>query len=103
MFVEVGKGDTSPSFDRVLELLLAKGEFLAFAPDTRETRMMINVLSFKFPLLKVYVKDPFFMFLLLGLLLHFPKMYNSFFSISIYFIFVYLFQTYSEIHHCCAS
>lgn len=56
MFVEVGKGDTSPSFDRVLELLLAKGEFLAFAPDTRETRMMINVLSFKFPLLKLVTR-----------------------------------------------
>lgn len=53
LFIEVGKDDASPSFNQVLELLLAKGEFLAFAPNTTETRMMINILSFKFPLLKV--------------------------------------------------
>ncbi|KAL1813550.1 hypothetical protein ACET3Z_023615 [Daucus carota] len=52
LFIEVGKHDASPSFDQVLELLLAKGEFLAFTPNTTETRMMINILSFKFPLLK---------------------------------------------------
>lgn len=52
LFIEVGKDDASPSFNQVLELLLAKGEFLAFAPNTTETRMMINILSFKFPLLK---------------------------------------------------
>lgn len=53
MFVEVGKGDTSPPFNQVLERLLAKGEYLAFAPNTTETRMMINILSLKFPLLRV--------------------------------------------------
>lgn len=53
MLVEVGKGEISPSFVQVLELLAAKGEYLAFAPDTNETRMMIDVLSIKFPLLKV--------------------------------------------------
>lgn len=52
MFLEVGKGD-SPNFVQVLELLAAKGEYLAFAPDTNETRMMIDVLSVKFPLLKL--------------------------------------------------
>ena len=52
MFVEVGKG-ISPNFERVLELLLNKEEFLAFAPDTKETRSMINIISVKFPLLKV--------------------------------------------------
>lgn len=52
MFVEVGK-DMSPSFQQILELLLAKGEYLAFAPDTEETETMINLMSMKFPLLKV--------------------------------------------------
>lgn len=52
MFVEVGKG-ISPSFQQILELLLAKGEYLAFAPDTEETETMINLMSMKFPLLKV--------------------------------------------------
>ncbi|KAK3023522.1 hypothetical protein RJ639_044788 [Escallonia herrerae] len=56
MFLEVGKGDTSPTFNQVLELLLAKGEYMAFAPDTSETRMMINILSFKFPLLKLVTR-----------------------------------------------
>ncbi|WJZ94126.1 hypothetical protein VitviT2T_013011 [Vitis vinifera] len=56
MFVEVGKGDVSPSFGQVLELLLAKGEYLAFAPDTKETRMMINLMSIKFPLLKLVTR-----------------------------------------------
>ncbi|KAJ4840078.1 ATP-binding cassette sub- A member 1 [Turnera subulata] len=51
MFVEIGKG-ISPNFQQVLEVLLAKGEFLAFAPDTDETRMMINLMSMKFPLLQ---------------------------------------------------
>ncbi|CAN6577001.1 unnamed protein product [Malus baccata var. baccata] len=51
MFVEVGKG-MSPNFEQVLELLLNKEEFLAFAPDTEETRSMINIMSVKFPLLK---------------------------------------------------
>lgn len=60
MFVEVGKGDVSPSFGQVLELLLAKGEYLAFAPDTKETRMMINLMSIKFPLLKVLLFISFF-------------------------------------------
>ncbi|CAB4286051.1 unnamed protein product [Prunus armeniaca] len=31
---------------------LGKEEFLAFAPDTEETRSMINIISVKFPLLK---------------------------------------------------
>lgn len=52
MLVEVGKG-ISPNFEQVLELLLKKEEILAFAPDTEETRSMINVMSIKFPLLKV--------------------------------------------------
>lgn len=54
MFVEVGKG-ISPNFQEVLELLYAKGEVLAFAPDTEETKIMINWMSVKFPLLKVQV------------------------------------------------
>ncbi|THG00124.1 hypothetical protein TEA_012420 [Camellia sinensis var. sinensis] len=53
MFVEVGKGDISPTFNQVLESLLAEGEYLAFTPDTNETSMMINILSIKFPLLKL--------------------------------------------------
>lgn len=61
MFVEVGKG-MSPNFQQVLELLLAKGEFLAFAPDTDETRMMIHFLSLKFPLLKVPINDLFLIY-----------------------------------------
>nr|XP_018630849.1 ABC transporter A family member 1 isoform X1 [Nicotiana tomentosiformis] len=56
MFVEVGKGDTSPPFNQVLERLLAKGEYLAFAPNTTETRMMINILSLKFPLLRLVTR-----------------------------------------------
>ncbi|KAK4412941.1 ABC transporter A family member 1 [Sesamum alatum] len=56
MLVEVGKSDKSAPFDRILELLCAKGEHLAFAPDTSQTRMMINVLSIKFPLLKLAAK-----------------------------------------------
>ncbi|KAL0711157.1 hypothetical protein Bca4012_018135 [Brassica carinata] len=46
--VQVGEG-ISPSFPQVLELLLAEGEFLAFAPDTDETNNMIDILSLKFP------------------------------------------------------
>ncbi|CAI9099895.1 OLC1v1036780C1 [Oldenlandia corymbosa var. corymbosa] len=52
VFVQVGKSDISRPFYQVLEYLLAKGEHLAFAPDTSETRMMINILSLKIPLLK---------------------------------------------------
>ncbi|XP_031398981.1 ABC transporter A family member 1 isoform X1 [Punica granatum] len=55
MFVEVGKG-ISPNFQEVLELLYAKGEFLAFAPDTKETTEMIKWISLKFPLLKFVSK-----------------------------------------------
>ncbi|KAK9987447.1 hypothetical protein SO802_032398 [Lithocarpus litseifolius] len=55
MLVEVGKG-ISPNFQQVLELLLAKGEYLAFAPDTEETRTMINLMSMKFPLLKLVTR-----------------------------------------------
>lgn len=50
--MEVGRG-MSPSFEQVLELLWSKGEYLAFAPDTEETWMMINLMSLRFPLLKV--------------------------------------------------
>lgn len=53
MFVEVGKSETSPPFSQVLESLRANHEYLAFAPDTFQTRMMINILSTKFPLLKL--------------------------------------------------
>ena len=49
----MGKGEMSPTVVQVLELLVAKGEYLAFAPDTNEMRMMIDILSLKFPLLKV--------------------------------------------------
>ncbi|GAU30068.1 hypothetical protein TSUD_332360 [Trifolium subterraneum] len=52
MFVEVGKG-ISPNFQQVLESLLDKREYLAFAPDTNETRMMIDVVSINFPILKL--------------------------------------------------
>lgn len=72
MFVEVGKGDVSPSFGQVLELLLAKGEYLAFAPDTKETRMMINLMSIKFPLLKVLLFISFFFFFLFDGLVFLP-------------------------------
>lgn len=50
--VQVGEG-ISPSFPQVLKLLLAEGEFLAFAPDTDETNNMIDILSLKFPELRV--------------------------------------------------
>ncbi|KAL6279276.1 hypothetical protein ACE6H2_016157 [Prunus campanulata] len=62
--VEVGKG-ISPNFEQVLELLLNKEEFLAFAPDTEETRSMINIISVKFPLLKVPILIYCLIFLLL--------------------------------------
>ncbi|XP_057718264.1 ABC transporter A family member 1 isoform X1 [Arachis stenosperma] len=52
MFVEVGKG-ISPNFQQVLASLLEEGEYLAFAPDTDETKLMIDVVSIKFPLLKL--------------------------------------------------
>ncbi|KAI4386530.1 hypothetical protein MLD38_004457 [Melastoma candidum] len=55
MFVEVGKG-ISPNFQQVLELLHTEGEYLAFAPDTEETRLMINWMSIKFPLLRAVHK-----------------------------------------------
>lgn len=48
----MGEG-ISPSFPQVLKLLLAEGEFLAFAPDTDETNNMIDILSLKFPELRV--------------------------------------------------
>ncbi|KAL7138460.1 hypothetical protein ABFS83_10G166000 [Erythranthe nasuta] len=56
MLVDVGKGEKSPPFNEILESLHAKDEYLAFAPDSNETRMMINVLSVKFPLLKLAAK-----------------------------------------------
>lgn len=57
--VQVGQG-ISPSFPQVLELLIADGEFLAFAPDTDETNNMIHILSLKFPLLPVQLKLLFY-------------------------------------------
>lgn len=54
-FVEVGKSDISPNFDQFLESLLANDEYLAFAPNTSDTKMMINILSYKYPLIKVWV------------------------------------------------
>lgn len=53
MFVEVGKSEISPSFHSLLEVLHQKGEHLAFVPDTNATRFMLDVLSLRFPLLKV--------------------------------------------------
>ncbi|RWW68762.1 hypothetical protein BHE74_00023737 [Ensete ventricosum] len=64
MLVEVGKSEISPSFDSILKLLFVNGEHLAFAPDTNKTRLMLDVLSSKFPLLKVPCCD----YLLLSLL-----------------------------------
>nr|GEW36328.1 ABC transporter A family member 1 isoform X1 [Tanacetum cinerariifolium] len=55
-FVEVGKSNISPTFDQVLESLLANDEYLAFAPNTSDTRMMINILSYKYPLIKLATK-----------------------------------------------
>ncbi|XP_048142031.1 LOW QUALITY PROTEIN: ABC transporter A family member 1 [Rhodamnia argentea] len=55
MLVEIGKG-ISPNFQQVLELLYSDREFLAFAPDTEETRRMIDWMSIKFPLLKLVHK-----------------------------------------------
>lgn len=55
-FVEVGKSEISPSFDRILELLAANDEHIAFAPDNKATRMFLDVISLKFPLLKVVSK-----------------------------------------------
>lgn len=53
LFVEVGRSEISPSFDSILELLLAEGEYLAFAPDTEETHLMLNLMSSRYPLLEV--------------------------------------------------
>lgn len=50
--VQVGDG-ISPSFPEVLKLMVAEGEYLAFAPDTDETKNMIDILSLKFPELRV--------------------------------------------------
>nr|XP_007162183.1 hypothetical protein PHAVU_001G131200g [Phaseolus vulgaris]ESW34177.1 hypothetical protein PHAVU_001G131200g [Phaseolus vulgaris] len=51
MFVEVGKG-ISPNFQLLLQSLVDSGEYLAFVPDTDETKLLIDVVSIKFPLLK---------------------------------------------------
>ncbi|CAA6654054.1 unnamed protein product [Spirodela intermedia] len=53
MFVEVGKSEVSPDFESILQLLVTQGEHLAFVPDSEETRAMVDVLSLRFPLLKV--------------------------------------------------
>lgn len=55
-FVDVGKSNISPTFNQVLESLLASGEYLAFAPNTSDTRLMIDILSYKFPLMKLVTK-----------------------------------------------
>ncbi|XP_023543867.1 ABC transporter A family member 1 [Cucurbita pepo subsp. pepo] len=55
MFVEVGKG-ISPSFQEVLQSLKKNEEYLAFAPDTVETKMMLRMMSIKFPLVEVVTK-----------------------------------------------
>ncbi|XP_031740232.1 ABC transporter A family member 1 isoform X2 [Cucumis sativus] len=55
MFVEVGKG-ISPSFQEVLVSLKKNGEYLAFAPDTVETKTMLHLMSLKFPLLEVVTR-----------------------------------------------
>jgi len=49
-FVEVGNSGISPSFEKLLKLWFVTGEHLAFAPDTVETRKMLQVLSLRFPL-----------------------------------------------------
>ncbi|KAJ3669241.1 hypothetical protein LUZ60_011191 [Juncus effusus] len=56
MFVEVGKSEISPSFETILKLLVSQDEFLAFAPDTTETRFMLDALAMKFPLIKMVGK-----------------------------------------------
>lgn len=81
MFVEVGKG-ISPNFEEVLELLLNKEEFLAFAPDTEETRSMINIISVKFPLLKVPILIYCLIWLLLVYSCVFMHMLGAFFFFS---------------------
>ncbi|KAJ0262481.1 ABC transporter A family member 1 [Hirschfeldia incana] len=53
--VQVGEG-ISPSFPQVLELMIAEGEFLAFAPDTDETNNMLDILSLKFPQLPLVTR-----------------------------------------------
>ena len=53
MFVEVGKSEVSPNFESILQMLLSQGEYLAFIPDSVETKTMLSILSLKFPLLKV--------------------------------------------------
>lgn len=55
-FVEVGRSYMSPPFDDILRLLLAKGQYLAFAPNTKQTSIMLDVLSIKFPLLKLVTR-----------------------------------------------
>lgn len=53
MFVEVGKSEISPDFASILKLLVDQNEYLAFAPDTKETRFMLKTLAIEFPLIKV--------------------------------------------------
>ncbi|KAH9621200.1 hypothetical protein KSS87_008656 [Heliosperma pusillum] len=52
MLVEVGKGNISPPFNQILDQLLKNNEYLAFAPNSQQTRVMINLMSLQFPLLK---------------------------------------------------
>ncbi|KAK8968519.1 ABC transporter A family member 1 [Platanthera guangdongensis] len=53
MLVEVGNSEVSASFDSFLKLLLNRHEYLAFAPDTNQTRKMLDVLSLRYPLLQM--------------------------------------------------
>lgn len=56
MVVEVGQSEISPSFDSILKLMFARGEQLAFAPDTNKTRYMLDLLATKFPLVKMVAR-----------------------------------------------
>ncbi|XP_028556093.1 ABC transporter A family member 1 [Dendrobium catenatum] len=56
MFVDVGKSEVSPSFESLLQLLMARNEYLAFAPDTNQMRKMLDVLSLRYPLLQMVAK-----------------------------------------------
>lgn len=60
MFVDVGKSEVSPSFESLLQLLLARNEYLAYVPDTDQTKKMLDVLSLRYPLLQVRLPFLFF-------------------------------------------
>ncbi|KAJ4767254.1 ABC transporter A family member 1 [Rhynchospora pubera] len=56
MFVAVGESEISPDFGSILKLLVAQNEYLAFTPDTKETRFMLDALAMEFPLIKMVGK-----------------------------------------------